>query len=646
MDYYFPEKSIKISTLDKKWMNPGLKSLHRKVQREFYKHRQSKKWKKLKHRFKKLKRKSIKSFYNNFITELKNTEPGNWYKMAKRIGAVDVLNSGEISVEQLDDLNEQESAEAIASHFASISNQYSPLNTHDLPCYLPALQPPQVDEYSVYKRMKKLKNTRSTFPLDIPNKLRKEFSVELAAPMTDIINTSLLQQRYPGLWKHELVTPALKVSHPKTIKDLRKISSTSDFSKLFEGFIKEWVMEDISESLDIGQFGGQSGTGTEHMLVCMVDRILRLLESVPSAVVIAAMVDWSAAFDRQDPTLAIKKFIKLGVRPSLIPLLVSYLSERKMKVKFNGATSTQHNLIGGGPQGTLLGLIEYIVQSNDAANCVDEEDRYRYIDDLSILEILSLAGLLVEYDYLSHVPSDIGTDQLFLPPESCATQSNLDSIAAWTKKNLMKINEDKTNYMLFTRTDADFATRLTMNGAKIDMLEECKIVGVVLTSDLKWDRNTKELTRRAYSRMSMITKLKYVGVKHEDLLDVYKLFIRSLLEYCAVVWHSRLTSDLRESLERVQKSCLRVILGDQYTNYAEALEICKLKTLFERREDRCLSFAKKCLKHPIHSRLFPTNGINMHDTRDRERFSVNFAKTDAYRNSAIPYMQRMLNVKY
>jgi hypothetical protein len=119
--------------------------------------------------------------------------------------------------------------------------------------------------------------------------------------------------------------------------------------------------------------------------------------------------------------------------------------------------------------------------------------------------------------------------------------------------------------------------------------------------------------------------------------------LRSLLEYCAVVWHSRLTSDLRGSLERVQKSCLRFILGDQYTNYAEALQICKLKTLFERREDRCLSFAKKCLKHPIHSILFPTNGINMHDTRDRERFG---AKTDAYRDSAIPYMQRMLNVKY
>ena len=123
------------------------------------------------------------------------------------------------------------------------------------------------------------------------------------------------------------------------------------------------VYQDIlSEKIDIGQFGEQKGTGTEHIVVCLVDRILRLLDSTDSAVVIAAMIDWAAAFDRQDPTLAIKKFIHLGVRPSLVPLLVSYLSERKMK--FNGATSSEYSLIGGGPQGTLLGLIEYVVQSN------------------------------------------------------------------------------------------------------------------------------------------------------------------------------------------------------------------------------------------------------------------------------------------
>ena len=59
-------------------------------------------------------------------------------------------------------------------------------------------------------------------------------------------------------------------------------------------------MEDISPNLDIGQYGGQPGT--EHMIVCMLDRILKLRDrnNERSAVIMAGL-DWSAAFDRQDP---------------------------------------------------------------------------------------------------------------------------------------------------------------------------------------------------------------------------------------------------------------------------------------------------------------------------------------------------------
>ena len=35
LDKHFPTKTVKVSTLDKKWFNPSLKSLHRKVQRLF-----------------------------------------------------------------------------------------------------------------------------------------------------------------------------------------------------------------------------------------------------------------------------------------------------------------------------------------------------------------------------------------------------------------------------------------------------------------------------------------------------------------------------------------------------------------------------------------------------------------------------------
>ena len=111
---------------------------------------------------------------------------------------------------------------------------------------------------------------RSTFPGDLPHKLRKEFSVELSVPLTNIFNTSLDQGLYPDLWKRELVTPVPKVSSPLTIKDVRKISCTSEYSKLYEGHLKNWILEDIGPQIDLAQFGNQSGTGTEHMLVHLI----------------------------------------------------------------------------------------------------------------------------------------------------------------------------------------------------------------------------------------------------------------------------------------------------------------------------------------------------------------------------------------
>ena len=53
-----------------------------------------------------------------------------------------------------------------------------------------------------------------------------------------------------------------------------------------------------------------------------------------------------------------------------------------MRVKFNGEISKLWSLIGGGPQGTLIGGIEYIAQSNDSADVVSPDDRFKYIDDL------------------------------------------------------------------------------------------------------------------------------------------------------------------------------------------------------------------------------------------------------------------------
>ena len=89
-------------------------------------------------------------------------------------------------------------------------------------------------------------------------------------------------------------------------------------------------------------------------------------------------------------------------------------------------------LKGGVPQGTLIGQLEYLVQSNDNADIVPPEDRFKYIDDLSFLQLVCLSGLVTDYNFYLHVASDIGIDDVFLPPDSYPTQNNLNVISNWT----------------------------------------------------------------------------------------------------------------------------------------------------------------------------------------------------------------------
>ena len=117
------------------------------------------------------------------MTELKHTNPGEWYKIAKRIGAVDKSANSDIFVESLKGLNNEECAQIIAEHFASISNEYLPVDNSKLPTYLPATKPLQVSELEIYKRLKKQKRTKSTLTVDLPDSLRLEFAAELTGPL-------------------------------------------------------------------------------------------------------------------------------------------------------------------------------------------------------------------------------------------------------------------------------------------------------------------------------------------------------------------------------------------------------------------------------------------------------------------------------
>ena len=145
--------------------------------------------------------------------------------------------------------------------------------------------------------------------------------------------------------------------------------------------------------------------------------------------------------------------------------------------------------------------------------------------------------------------------------------------------------------------------------------------------------------------MIILKNLLSFGVSLHDLVEIYKLYVRSGVEQSVVVWHSSITCGEDLELERVQKLALRIILKENYIHYSHALEVAGLEPLRQRRQKLCLNFAKKCTRNELTQDMFPLNQRKV-NTRNPEKFHVPFARTDRFANSAIPYMSRLLNKDY
>ena len=405
----------------------------------------------------------------------------------------------------------------------------------------------------------------------------------------------------------------------------------------------------MSNNLDPSQYGNQKGMSIQHYLIKMLDRILTALDhhtKRETFAVIANLVDWKNAFPMQCPKLGIESFMRNGVRPALVPVLVNYFQDRFMSVKWHGCTSVPRHIKGGGPQGATLGILEYLSQSNNNADCVSSEDRFKFVDDLTILEIVNLVTIGISTFNLNHqVPNDLPKHNQIIPAENTKSQEWLNQINSWTVDQKMEINEKKTKTMLFNFSkNYQFTTRLKLKEQNIEVIENAKLLGTIVSNDLKWDLNTANLVKRANARMELLRKVAGFGASTEDLKTIYILYIRSILEQSATVWHSSLSQENIDDLERVQKSATKIILKNEFQGYKNALNRLQLKTLSERREDLSLIFAIKCTKNSKLSSMFPRNVKNHQlKTRKCERYKVNFAHTTRLQNSSIIYMQKLLN---
>ena len=147
----------------------------------------------------------------------------------------------------------------------------------------------------------------------------------------------------------------------------------------------------------------------------------------------------------------------------------------------------------------------------------------------------------------------------------------------------MKLNSKKTKVMLFNPSSKiDFQPSVNLGDVPVECVDEFKLLGITLKSDLKWNTNTQNISSKAYKRLWTLRRLKANGASDSDLLEVYEKQVRPVLEFSVPVWHSGITKKESKDIERVQKCAIRIILQDRYQNYTQALNKTHLKRLSER----------------------------------------------------------------
>ena len=212
----------------------------------------------------------------------------------------------------------------------------------------------------------------------------------------------------------------------------------------------------------------------------------------------------------------------------------------------------------------------------------------------------------------------------------------------------MLLNEKKTKSIIINFSKKHkFTTDIMLKNQRIEIVEQAKLLGLILTSDLKWNENTNYLVKDANKRMVMLRAASKFTSDKNILKQIYYSRVRCKLEQSAAVWSSSLTQENINDLERVQKSAVRIIIGKQYESYTETLKELDMKRLSERRDLICLKFAKTSLRLENFKKLFPVQK-NIHDmkTRQHEKYHVIRSYGKRYAVSAIPSMQLLLNKEH
>lgn len=382
---------------------------------------------------------------------------------------------------------------------------------------------------------------------NIPMKFFNNFTYRLCDKLTEFINTSIDTGIFPDCLKIAKVTPIYKSKNKLEMNNYRPISVLPSLSKIFEKAIQIQLEKYLYENsiINPNQFGFVTNSSTLAACTQLVNFIENGIDR--NVFVSCIFLDLEKAFDSVQHDILHQKFQNIGISHKALHLLKSYHNNRKQFVKIGDQIGTEHNIAIGVAQGSILSTTEFAIFINDIFKLSLLGEMQLYADDIVLM-------------YTNKNVVDLKSNM----------ESDLIQVNQWLKKNQLKLNVGKSNFIIFDRNrTVDNFESIQVNHSEINRIYQTKYLGLYLDSKLNWHAHINNIKNKIRPIMFATRRLRYC--LHKDaLLNIYHAHIASRLIYLNPVWSGASVTKINE-LSILQNKCLRVVFG--YGRYQSRVDL-------------------------------------------------------------------------